>query len=220
MQESASRQIGRLLGTITCAGTLGAFPATSTAPTPAASQILARIAQRDAAIESYTVPVQIKVSIHKLFTFHIALGGTQKYLEPAAVTMDVRRIPVQGRKLFAEIGTPLTWPRQYDLRLVATNGAAGGYELEGVPKQPSDIVRMVVDAADQDGRLHARWWMRTGSTIDMLVTEQTISGYELPAHADAELTLKGMKIHAAIDYGAYTVNEAKVATRTGTSGAK
>lgn len=214
MQASVVESLGRATATIALVGALGAAPVVPPAEIPAdapATQILARIAGRDAGIESYSVPVRIKVSVHKLFTFHIGLAGTQHYSRPDGIALDVRRIPAQGRKLFAEIGTPLTWQRQYDLRPVAANGRLDT-QLEGVPKQPSDIVRMVVDVdGARDAPLHAQWWTRDGSTIDMHVVERAESGYELPAHTDADLTMKGTKIHAAIDYGSYAVNAAQIA---------
>jgi len=210
MQASAARQmVCALTAAATLTATVGASPTIPAATTPTATEILARYTGHDAALLSYTVPIRIDVRVKKLLTWHFGLSGTQYFKRPAHIALDVERVPPQGRKLFAEIGTPLTWPMQYDLRLVAANGDRGPYHLEGVPKHPNDIARMTVDVdGDPSAPLHAQWWTTDGSTIDMRITEQPAGGYELPKHADADLNISGTKIHAAIDYGPYAVNEA------------
>jgi hypothetical protein len=182
---------------------LGAAP--SLPPLPSATDVLARVNLHDTGLESYAVPVSMHVRVHRLLTFHVTLNGTQYFKRPSRLALDVRQIPAQYRKLFADLGTPLTWPGLYDLRL-ASSGAS--YTLEGVPKHPCDIARMTV-AVDGNpaAPLHAMWTMHDGGTIDMRITEQVTDGYELPKHAEADMTISGYAIHASIDYGPYTVNE-------------
>jgi hypothetical protein len=190
------------------AGTLGVSPAPPQAAVTVA-EVLARYTTRDASVQSYTVPVHIDVRVHKLLTFHFGLDGTQSFKRPAHLTLDVQHVPPEGRKLFAELGTPLTWSQQYDLHLVSGSSEHGPYRLEGVPKRPSGIARMVVDVdGDPSVPLHAQWWTHDGSTIDMRITEDGTGGYEFPKHSDVDLDISGTKIHASIDYGAYAVNEA------------
>jgi hypothetical protein len=213
MQASAARSVTRALAATTFVGALGAAPAlggSATIPSAAstASEVLARVNAHDARVESYAVPIHINVRVKKLLTFHFGLDGTQYFKRPSKLALDVPRVPAQGKKLFAEIGTPLTWPQQYDLKLVAANGDRGPYHLEGVPKHGGDIARMVVDVdGDPTSPLHAQWWTTDGSTIDMRITEEASGGYELPKHAEADLDISGTKIHASIDYGPYVVNE-------------
>ncbi|HYW53249.1 MAG TPA: hypothetical protein VE826_04715 [Dongiaceae bacterium] len=203
----------RALAVTTVVGAMGVSPAlggSATIPSAAstASEVLARVNAHDARVESYAVPIHIDVRVKKLLTFHFGLDGTQYFKRPSKLALDVPRVPAQGKKLFAELGTPLTWPQQYDLRLVGTNGDRGPYRLEGVPKHGGDIARMVVDVdGDPAAPLHAQWWTTDGSTVDMRITEQAAGGYELPKHAEADLNVSGTKIHASIDYGAYVVNE-------------
>ncbi len=195
------------------AGTLGASPASPQAPVTVAD-VLARYTTRDASVQSYTVPVHIDVRVHKLLTFHFGLDGTQSFKRPAHIALDVQRVPPEGRKLFAELGTPLTWSQQYDLRLVSGSTEHGSYRLEGAPKRSSGIARMVVDVdGDPSVPLHAQWWTHDGSTIDMRITEDGSGGYELPKHSEADLNISGTKIHASIDYGTYAVNEAIAAAK-------
>jgi hypothetical protein len=137
------------------------------------------------------------------------LHGTQYYKRPDRLALDMRQIPAQYRKLFADLGTPLTWPGAYDLKLAGLNGERGPLRLEGVPRHASDIARMVVDVdGPSNAPLHVQWTTRDGGTIDMHITEEAAGGYELPRHADADMAFGGYKIHASIDYGPYSVNEA------------
>lgn len=210
MQASAARTVRcAVAAAATLAGSLGvSAPAPQTA-TPTATQVLARFTDRDAALQSYTVPVHIDVRVRKLLTFHFGLDGTQSFKRPAHLSLDVQRVPPQGRKLFAELGTPITWPQQYDLHCVSGSTERGAYRLEGVPKRPGDVARMVVEVgADPSAPLHAQWWTHDGSTIDMRITEDASAGYRLPKHSEADLDISGTKIHASIDYGTYAVNEA------------
>jgi hypothetical protein len=209
MHPSATRPVARALAALTFVGAMGAAPATTGATTPTATDVLARLTERDARVESYAVPIHMDVRIRKLITFHVGLNGMQYFKRPDKIALDMRSVPAQYRKLFADLGSPLTWPAQYDLHVVTCAAERTGCRLEGVPKHPGDVARMIVDVdADPGMPLHAAWTTRDGGTIDMLITEESSGGYKLPKHAEAEMAFGGYKIHASIDYGAYAVNEA------------
>jgi hypothetical protein len=208
MQAGAAGQIRCAMAAMTFVAALGAAPPIPSAGGPTASDVLARVTDRDAHLDSYTVPVHMSVRIHKVFTFHMGLNGTQYYKRPDRLALDMRQIPAAARKLFADLGTPLTWPGSYDLKMVGANGDRGPFRLEGVPKHPCDIARMVVDTeGDASAPLHVQWTTRDGGTIDMHLTQEASGGYELPKHAEAEMAIGGYKIHASIEYGPYAVNE-------------
>jgi hypothetical protein len=208
MQASAARSVRSALAATTFVAALGVAPAMPSSNGPTATDVLARVTGQDARVDSYSVPVHMDVRVHKLFTFHMGLNGTQYYRRPDRVALDMRQIPASARKLFADLGTPLTWPGAYDLKLVGSGGERGPYHLEGTPKHPSDVARMLVDV-DGAGNapLHVVWTTRDGGTIDMHITEESAGVYELPKHADADMAIGGYKIHASIDYGPYSVNE-------------
>jgi hypothetical protein len=209
MQAGAARSVGcALAATTTLVGALAVAPTIPAATSPTATEILARVNGRDANVASYTVPVHMDVRVHKLLTFRFGFSGTQYFKRPDRLALDMQKIPPQGRKLFAELGMPLTWSQQYDLRLVAGTGDHPAYHLEGVPKHPCDVARMQVDVdGNAAGPLHARWVMNDGSTVDMHISEEAAGGYEFPKHAEADMAFGGYKIHASIDYGPYAVNE-------------
>ena len=147
------------------------------------------------------------VRIHRLLTFHVGLNGTQYFKRPCRLALDIGQIPPQYRKMFADLGTPLTWPGSYDLKLATA--PSGKYVLQGVPRHASDVESMTVDVdGDPAAPLHAVWRMHDGGTVDMRITEEYANGYLLPRHADADMAFGPYKIHASIDYGTYAVNEA------------
>jgi hypothetical protein len=208
MQASAARTIRRAFAATTFVAALGVAPSIPSAG-PTATQVLARVTERDAHVESYATPVHMDVRIKKLFTFHIGLNGTQYYKRPDRLALDIRKIPAQYRKFFADLGTPQTWETAYALKLVGSPGAGGPYHIEGVPKHSCDVARMSLDVdGDPNAPLHVQWTTRDGGTIDMHIIEQVENGFKLPKHADADMALGGYKIHASIDYGPYLVNEA------------
>ena len=218
MQASAAGSIRRALAATTFVAALGVAPTIPSSIGPTATEVLARVTERDARLDSYSVPVHMDVRVHKLFTFHMGFNGMQYYKRPDRLALDMRQIPASARKLFADLGTPLTWPGAYDLKLVASGGDRGPYHLEGAPKHPSDVARMLVDVdGAANAPLHVQWTTRDGGTIDMHITEESAGGYQLPKHADADMVVGGYKIHAAIDYGPYVVNEAVADTVFGGS---
>jgi len=208
MQAGPANRVARALAAMALAGAMGAAPAIP-APPVTAVDVLARVTRGDAGIESYSVPVRIEVRFHKLISLRFHLDGTQYFKRPDRIALDMRSVPAQYRELFAELGTPLTWPSLYDLRLIASSADPVTYQLEGTPKHRGNVERMVVDVdGDPAAPLHVQWFCRDGGTIDMHITEQEgAGGYALPQHAEADMHFGGYAVHASFQYGSYAVNE-------------
>lgn len=207
MQASAARLAVRAIATISLVASLGVAP-TIPAPPATATDVLALVTRGDAGIESYSVPLRIDVRLHKLISLRFHLNGTQYFKRPDRLALDLHAVPAQYRELFAELGTPLTWPSLYDLRLVASTAQPATFQIEGIPKRHGDIERMVVDV-DASAPLHVHWFCHGGGTIDMRITQQEgLGGYDLPEHAEADMNFGGYAVHATFEYGTYAVNEA------------
>jgi hypothetical protein len=201
-RHTAMRGLAALaLGTALCA-TAGAPSSAARETNPTAGRLLA--------LDSYAVPVHIDVRVHRLFTFHVGLNGMEYFKRPNKLALEMPKIPDQSRKVFGELGMPLSWPAQYDMSVAGTTETDGRttYHLRGVPKHANDIDHMVVDLdADPAAPMHAQWFLRDGGTIAMTIRSAFDGTHELPKHADLDLATSGYKIHATIDYGAYVVNE-------------
>lgn len=179
------------------------------APRPTAAQVLARFTERDALLDSYTVPVHVDVHLHKLITFHFGLNGTAYYKRPDRVALDLHSMPAAYRRTFAEIGSPLTWAGTYDLRLrdVITDENHSTYRIEGTPRHPGDIDHMLVDVdTDAYAVLRGHWIFKDGTAIAMTIEESAAGPYQLPKRAEADLDAGGYRVHAVMDYGPYSFN--------------
>ena len=178
---------------------------------PTAIQVLARVTAGDALLDSFTVPVHIDVHLHKLITLHFGMNGTEYFKRPDRLTLDLREMPAQYRRLFGEIGTPLTWPATYDMRTVGSTVADGHttYRIEGTPRH-AGAIKSVVLAVDDDATLpvHGTWTCTDGTTIDMTFEEEASGPYQLLKRALADVSVSGYRIHAVLDYGPYTFNAA------------
>jgi hypothetical protein len=178
---------------------------------PSAADILARITTPDALPESYTVPVHIDVRLHKLLTFHFGMNGMQYFKRPIQLALDVHAVPPNARRLFSQIGSPMTWAETYAMRLTRTmnDGAHTNYRLEGEPKHGGDIDRVILDVAgDPSLPLRAQWFCRDGTTIMTTIQEQAAGAYWLPKRTEVDLAASGYGIHAVLEYGDYTMNAA------------
>ena len=174
-----------------------------------AADVLARITARDAVLQSYAVPVHFDVYLHKLFSIHFGMDGTQYFKQPDRLALDMSKVPPNARRVFGQISTPMAWADTYDMRLAnaVSDGFHTTYQLEGVPKRGGDIDRMVLDVDSDPSRpLHARWFCHGGTTIATVIEEQLSGPYWLPKHGEADLSVSGYKIHVVIEYGDYNVN--------------
>ncbi len=180
------------------------------ASTVSAAQLLSRINASDDLLASYSVPIHVEARLHRLFTFRFGLNGTVYYKRPDRVALDMQHVPGQFRRLFDEMGTPLTWSSTYDVS-VASSTVAGGratYHIKGVPKHDGEVVSVLLDVdQDMSGPVHAQWFCRDGTRIDETITESIEGVYELPKHVEADIFSGGLTVHATIDYGAYDVNQ-------------
>jgi hypothetical protein len=177
---------------------------------PTAAEVVARMSANTIVPESYAVPIHVDAKVHRLITLHFGRDGMVYYRRPDHLALAMTRVPSGFRKLFAEMGNAQTWASTYEMSFVNALDEGSGeiYRLKGVPKQDSDVDHLLIDlaAADLTPR-HASWLCKDGSTIDMTFTNESLGGYALAKHAEAEMLLSGWKIHAVVDYGSYTLNE-------------
>jgi hypothetical protein len=186
-----------------------ADPAASFAPRPTPAQVLARFTAPDAPLDSYVVPVHVDVHLHKLVTFHFGLNGMAYYKRPDHVALELRAMPASYRRVFSEMGSPLTWGGTYDLRVrdVLADDSRTTYRIEGTPRHPGEIDHMLLDVdSDVNAALRGRWFCKDGTMIAMTIEEAAAGPYKLPKRSEADLAAGGYRVHAVLDYGAYSFN--------------
>lgn len=171
--------------------------------------LFAQFANEDPALRSYSAPLHVSVAIHKLITFHVGLDGMVYFRRPGKLAMTMQRVPEQYQKLFAKLGTPRTWPQNYDIQVTGTDETSDGqkiYHVRGVPFNSCEIDHLVADVGPAEMPVKATWFLRDGGTIVSTIESTTVGGYVVPKEQHADINAGGFKIHADMTYGDYDVN--------------
>ncbi len=187
----------------------------ATPETPTAGDILKKMAAANADLDSTSVPIHFDVQIRKPLSIELPLDGTGYYQRPnksALVMNSVPAIAQAFKKTYSGMGTPETWPHQYDLTLVPpdqTNNAAV-YELKGTPKNSGSNVDHVLFDVDRAtlAVVRSRWYYHNGATIDMTIDNALVSGrYHLPKTQTLEIVFPSYAGHAVAQFGDYSINQ-------------
>jgi hypothetical protein len=171
-----------------------------------ASDLLARMAVPNAALNSYQVPVHFDVDLHSFLEMHTGLDGTAYFERPDKSAVDFDTVPMLAdafKHLAGTLGTPETWPQTYDITLSSAT------ELRLVPKLTGNVAEVVVDVDPADyGIVRERWRYKDGGAIDVHQANAIVDGFLLPRKQTADFALPQYKAHVVSDYGAYKLNVA------------
>lgn len=186
----------------------------NTPPPLTVDQILAKMAANTSGLNTYEVPVEIRIHVKKVVSVPFRVSGERYFEQPDKSALKLHSVPAAAKafsNLYATLGTPLTWPQTYDITLenVTTSIVKPLYELRGTYKRESnvDYILLDVDAVTFDP-VEVRWFYRNGATIIMDVQEGPVAGkYRLPIHEVVDLNFPSYSGHATIDYGTYVINE-------------
>lgn len=181
------------------------------ATTVASIPLFARFAADGANPSSYSVPIHLVASLHKLiFSFAFRRDGMVSFSQPDVLRVSIKSVPQQYAHVFGELGTPRTWPMLYDLRIVGSQliGGRAWYQLRGVPRNPSDVDHVIIQVADEKSPIRARWFLHGGWTLTSTVNLVPVQDYLVPRREQADITGHGYRIHSDITYGNYMLNVA------------
>jgi hypothetical protein len=117
-------------------------------------------------------------------------------------------IAKQFRYIYSGLGTPLTWPLQYDITLQQDQSVNGSYVLKGVPKNNPGIsyVLLTVESTTL-APTQAQWFYANGGTVSIQYENSSASGYLLPSLETIDIAFPDYKVHATGHYGQYIVNQ-------------
>ncbi|MBV8599979.1 MAG: hypothetical protein JO359_00295 [Candidatus Eremiobacteraeota bacterium] len=188
---------------------IAALGASSLASVP----LFASIRSEPSQLQGYSAPVHADVTLHKLFRFRFGLDGTISYKHPDRLDLTMNRVPPKYQRLFADLGTPRTWPATYNLQVTGSHLAAGRvvYELAGTPRRPSDVDHMTAEVSDLSTPVRAEWYLHDGGTIAMTIESQSVGDYIVPQHEQADIDVDGFKVHCDMSFGPYRLDERNVA---------
>ena len=159
---------------------------------------------------SYSVPVQIDVTIRKFFfSFSFRRHGVIRFEEPDTLRVSLVSVPQRYTDVFGDLGTARTWPVAYDLELEGSVPSTGSviYRVSGVPRRPMDVEQISILSGDPTAPIDARWLLRSGWTISSTIETQDVGRYLLPKHDAIDIVGHGLKIHAEMNYGEYLLND-------------
>jgi len=194
-------------------GTSATIPPTPAAAqtSAAASDIVARMAAAREGLDSYSVPIHFSLTVHKGPSVSAKLDSTRYFERPDREVLVMKSMPSIARKfryIYAGLGTPETWPAQYDISRVESTSPKT-YSLKGVPKANSDVSYVLMDVdTDTLAPTTARWFYKNGGTISMQFQNAAVSGkYWLPQTETIDIDFPEYKVHAVGTFGTYSINQ-------------
>lgn len=189
---------------------LGAVPA----PPLTAQTIIARMENRNPALQSYRVRVHVNVRMLNFPYLAPKLDGTSYYKRPEAeVVFD--RVPSYAKgfgKLFNDIGDPGAWGKDQDIAYQGTALVAGRpmLVLRMTKKIHSDILAYTLAFVDPQSYELAQmeWHYTSGGLITMTQSYRNEGTYSVIASQHASITIPHVRAVADSTYGAYQTNVA------------
>lgn len=215
---NARRSLGgglAAIAVVVCSLSVQAHAARAASPAPAADldadRVVALVTAGSEQLDSYVVPVHVEARVHALIPLRVKLDGTVYFKRPERVKLEMHLVPAQYRRLFAALGTPLTWSQGFDFTTdsVTLEGTRKFYHLRGVARDASSGMASVLLDVPEDhlDAMHARWTCADGMQIGERVYPGSDGTYDLPKRAEIEITAEGLHVHADLEYGDYALNE-------------
>ncbi len=171
--------------------------------------LIADVMNQRARLRSYTVPIQLAVTIHKfIFTFHVHHVGEIRYEPPDHITASVVGVSAKDTHVFSLLGTPQLWPAMYTLTLLGSDVEQGRrtYHLRGVPNAPSDVDHVLIDTTDPCAPIHATWVLNSGWTLTSAIRAGAVNGVLVPTSETTDIVGHGYHIHTVMTYGPYAMH--------------
>jgi hypothetical protein len=197
------------------AATFALVLATLGAASPDAHTIIARMAQRNPALLTYTSRVHVNVHMVSFPFLSPQLDGTAYYRRPETYVVVFDRMPSYARgfsRLFNDVGSPPTWERSENVTFAGTTTIDGRptYVLRMTKKIHSDILDHTlayVDAAS-DALVRMEWYYTNGGRISMVQGYRYENGYWLLSAQRARIDIPYVHAEADASYGTYQTNVA------------
>jgi hypothetical protein len=124
----------------------------------------------------------------------------------------MKSMPSIARKfqyIYSGLGSPQTWPVQYDITLAPSQPSSQVYQLKGVPKANPSVSYVLLDVTrDTLAPVKAQWFYTNGGTVVMQFVNATANGtYLLPTTETIDIAFPEYKVHAVGQYGDYSINQ-------------
>ena len=202
-----------LIVAVTAAALTGASPAPAPLKSPTASDVLNQLIAVRHGLNSYSVPIHFNLTVKKGLSVSTQLDATRYFESPNREVLAMQSIPSiakQFRYIYTGVGTPETWPSQYDVSFAQDQPIVQtAYNLRGVPKNNPGISYIILKVArDTYAPLAAHVLYKNGGTVDLSFDNGAVAGgYLLPLTETIDIAFPDYKVHAVGKYGTYSINQ-------------
>jgi hypothetical protein len=218
MRFSCSAAAAALLigavGSSSLAAAASAGNPTPAAPgSPTAADVLGRLVAARRGLNSYSVPIHFNLTVHKGISVSAQLEATRYFQAPDKEVLEMKSLPSiakQFRYIYTGVGTPETWPSQYDVTFAQAQTAdSKTYQLRGVPKNNPNLSYALLDVArDTFAPVAAQLYYKNGGTIALQFENAPVEGgFLLTAVETIDIAFPDYKVHAVGHYGTYSINQ-------------
>ncbi|MBV8340734.1 MAG: hypothetical protein JO343_12370 [Candidatus Eremiobacteraeota bacterium] len=188
-----------------------ATPAAQSSGSLSTADILKQMADQRKGLTSYSVPIHFNLTVHKGVSVSSQLDATRYFERPDKEVLVMKSMPSIARKfqyIYSGLGTPETWPLDYDITLVQSPSAQT-YELKGVPKNNPNVSYVLLDVTRETlAPVKAQWFYQNGGTVVINFDNATVNGkYLLPSTETIDVSFPEYRVHAVGHYGDYSINQ-------------
>jgi hypothetical protein len=196
-------------------GSIGAGPGDNSAFTIStdAHSIIARMADRNPALQSYRARVHVNVRMLNFPFLAPKLDGTSYFKRPGTYYVVFDRIPGYARgfqRLFDDVGNPVAWERDQNVVVQGTTWLNGRptIVLRLTKKIHSDILDHSLAYVDQASYalMQMEWYYTSGGKITMTQQYGQQGPYSVVSAQHATIDIPHVHALADASYGNYQTN--------------
>jgi hypothetical protein len=178
------------------------------AASTASPALLARAANPNPTLNSYTASAQLSAILHVVIPVHKTFPGSVYYLRPNR-KIEFQNVPSDLASFRDLVSTTPTYEQatqQYAITPLADNGTVSKYSL--VPKKTGGRVKnLLVTVNDQTALISgAQWNYTNGGTLNFTQTYESVGTYRLPAKANIAARFPGYSVDGTLTFSDYQPN--------------
>ena len=182
-------------------------PAAGAAST-ASLALLARAANPNPTLNSYTASAQLSAILHVVIPVHKTFPGSVYYQRPNR-KIEFQNVPSELARFKDLVSASPSYEQatlQYAINPLADDGTVSRYSL--VPKKTGGRVKNVlVTVNDQTALISSAQWNYTnGGTLDFSQTYEGVGAYRLPAKANIAARFPDYSVDGTLTFSKYQPN--------------
>lgn len=190
-----------------------AAPASASSGTTDAHAVIAKMLDRNPALQSYRARVHVDVRMLSFPFLAPKLDGTSYYRRPDTYEVVFDKVPSYARgfqKLFDDVGDPAAWERDQNITLDGLTSLDGRPTIvlrltKKIHSTILDHTLAYIDAASYT-LTKMEWYYTSGGKISMSQQYGKEDGFWVPAKQHADIDIPHVRAVADAEYGSYQTN--------------